>query len=474
MTVNALWRRVYATGEAVGADATSASLPWTDGTNGVGAAKGYDDATAADGKSVQFTAADDSSAWIETIVTNACRVSFDWKCSCEPLHKGKPYDYLGFSADGVRQGYVCGETGWTNVTCQVTGDGEHILRWTFIRDEDGSAGENCAWLANVAVVPSVTVIFTGGGATVGTAPAPITAYADENVAMPGPGTLAWPKHHFAGWTDGVNVFQEGVAYAAGAVKGPLTAVWQEDAPETFGEYLNWPEQSFTTGGDTEWTRDNGTSTDSYCLRSGIITHSQTSRLETVVFGAGTIRFSYKVDGEIFKKDVYDGLAFCIDGVQQGDLMGENAWTNKSFTVTGDERHVLSWLYVKDEEGDGGGADCAWLDEVIWVPSAEAGLAAWLAERSLTVETRAANGRTAAECYALGLDPALATNDFRIVSIELVDGKPKVEWEPKTNRWTGVEIQAVLKGAERLDGPWADVPEEGNPAFRFFKVVMELP
>jgi len=65
----------------------------------------------------------------------------------------------------------------------------------------------------------------------------------------------------------------------------------------------------------------------------------------------------------------------------------------------------------------------------------------------------ASGRTAAECYALGLDPADATNDFRIVSIEMVDGKPKVEWEPKTNRWTGSEIQAVLMGAERLDGPW---------------------
>ena len=50
-----------------------------------------------------------------------------------------------------------------------------------------------------------------------------------------------------------------------------------------------------------------------------------------------------------------------------------------------------------------------------------------------------------------------TNNFRIVSIEFVDGKSKVEWEPKTNRWTGAEIQAVLKGAERLEGPWADVP-----------------
>jgi len=73
----------------------------------------------------------------------------------------------------------------------------------------------------------------------------------------------------------------------------------------------------------------------------------------------------------------------------------------------------------------------------------------------------------------------ATNDFRIVSIELVDGKPKVEWEPKTNRWTGAEIRAVLKGAATLEGPWAEVPEDGGspgtarPTMRFFKVVVEV-
>ena len=88
----------------------------------------------------------------------------------------------------------------------------------------------------------------------------------------------------------------------------------------------------------------------------------------------------------------------------------------------------------------------------------------------------ANGRTATECYVLALDSALATDDFRIVSIEIVDGEPKVEWEPKVNRWTGAEIQAVLKGAERLDGEWKSV--EGatateKAAMRFFKVVVEV-
>ena len=37
-----------------------------------------------------------------------------------------------------------------------------------------------------------------------------------------------------------------------------------------------------------------------------------------------------------------------------------------------------------------------------------------------------------------------------MSIELVDGKPKVEWEPKTNHWTGAEIPAVLRGAATED------------------------
>ena len=30
-------------------------------------------------------------------------------------------------------------------------------------------------------------------------------------------------------------------------------------------------------------------------------------------------------------------------------------------------------------------------------------------------------------------------------------------------WMGAEIQAVLKGTERLEGPWEDVPEGGGSA-----------
>ena len=433
---------------------------WTTGEDGEALAEGCVDSTVAGGMSVRFTATDEASAWVETVVTNACRVSFDWKSSCEPLVKGRPFDYLAFTVDGVRKDFICDETDWTNVTFLVTGGGEHVLRWTFTRDEDGSSGEDCAWLANVEVTPSVTLTFANGGATAGAAPEPIAVYADESVVLPDQGSLAWPKHTFLGWSDSETLYEPGMEYII-VSNAVFVALWRrnelsapvitasetyeadsttvaiaadegatifytldgtdpkaarsESAPYqwipatpstiqyqmafevegsatvkaiavsddyfdsnvatatvtrltwTFGEYLNWPGQPFTTGDNAAWTRVKGVSVDGYALRSGAITHSQTSRLETVVFGPGTITFSCKVAGEIVKKVVWDGLAFCIDGVQQGDLMGNAEWAEKSFEVAGAGPHTLSWLYVKDEEGTEG-EDCSWLDCVTWIPA----------------------------------------------------------------------------------------------------------
>ena len=140
--------------------------------------------------------------------------------------------------------------------------------------------------------------------------------------------------------------------------------------KTLGECVNSGTFTFTTGGNAEWVRAYGESEDGFALRSGDITHSQTSRLDMVVNGSGVITFMCRVEGEIIRNIVFDGLAFCIDGVQQGTLIGDSSWTRKSFSVTGPGEHTLSWLYVKDYEGDGVGADCAWLDCVVWESVAE--------------------------------------------------------------------------------------------------------
>ena len=381
------------------------------------------------------------------VCTNDCRVSFKWKCSCEPLFKGNPYDYLSFSIDGVQQAFICGETDWTEQSYVVSGAGEHTFTWTYQKDAQDAAGEDCGWVKQVVVAPLVALSFDGGEADSGAAPAAMSFYADDDTAvLPGCGTLALANHSFAGWNDGEAVYAEGSACPYLKATQTLTAVWAANtlsapvitAPATyeadsatvmitaeegariyytldgavpsatstlytvpfevagsatiraiavrdnyfdsevsrfevtrltwtFGEYLNCDARVFTTSGDAEWVRAKGVSADGFALRSGAIGNSQTSRLETVVYGAGTVTFRCKVDGEIVKKIVYDGLAFCVDGVQQGDLMGDADWTEKSFAVAGDGRHVLGWLYVKDEDGNGGGEDCAWLDCITWTP-----------------------------------------------------------------------------------------------------------
>ena len=239
-------------------------------------------------------------------------------------------------------------------------------------------------------------------------------------------------------------------------------------------------QAVTTGGDADWMPvEDATAVGGSSARSGAIAPEEPTWTEMTVSGAGTLSFSWKADCEKDPRNrySYDFGAFAVDGNVTNRIDGTTPWQAVTVEIAEGGPHVLRWTYSKDDydEGDYVGNDCIWVDHVVWTPSGDAGLAAWLAERNLTADTQAANGRTAAECYVLGLDPADATNDFRIVSIEMVDGEPKVEWDPKTNRWTGAEIQAVLKGAETLDGEWKSV--EGataaeKAAMRFFKVVVE--
>ena len=92
---------------------------------------------------------------------------------------------------------------------------------------------------------------------------------------------------------------------------------------------------------------------------------------------------------------------------------------------------------------------------------------------------AANGRPVWACYAVGLDPQVATNDFRIASFPMkADGTPdlaRIVFDPPQAQWNVSGARAVVKGAATLDGPWGEVPAEGGALgesalpMRFFKV-----
>ncbi len=99
--------------------------------------------------------------------------------------------------------------------------------------------------------------------------------------------------------------------------------------------------------------------------------------------------------------------------------------------------------------------------------------------SVAVTNLAANGRKVWECYVLGLDPEVGTNDFKITSFPLnADGTPDLEhivFDPPQVRWNVPGARAVLKGAATLEGPWGEVGSAGGEsAYRFFKVEVVLP
>ena len=211
------------------------------------------------------------------------------------------------------------------------------VAWNYDEPFESDGTEKTVSLLNLPA--GVTATYTGNAAT---APGEYTAHA----------TLAY---------DTVNYLEPVVA--------DLT--WTITRPTTMGDFVNCPDLNFSTSGNADWYMVENESPDGFALRSGTIAHSQTSRLDVVISGPGTVSFWCRVEGEEFRGIVYDGLAFCVDGERQGDgLINSNEWVQLSFEVLGKGSHTLSWLYVKDDSGDGNGADCAWLDTVTWTSATE--------------------------------------------------------------------------------------------------------
>ena len=98
---------------------------------------------------------DGQESWVEASVDGAGEVSFWWKASSEH-YRQYVIDYALFSVDGQERLRIGGEQDWTNATVRVEGGGTHVLRWTYVKDDEMSGGSDCAWLD--------AVVWTPGGA----------------------------------------------------------------------------------------------------------------------------------------------------------------------------------------------------------------------------------------------------------------------------------------------------------------------
>ncbi len=134
-----------------------------------------------------------------------------------------------------------------------------------------------------------------------------------------------------------------------------------DALDTSG--LTW-----TSTGNLPWFSQTTTTHDGVdAAQSGAIGDSQSSSLETTVTGPGTMTFWWKVSSETN----YDYLRFYLNGVEQtgalAKISGTVDWVQKTVSIpTGSQ--TVKWTYSKDGSV-GSGSDTAWVDQVVWTPSA---------------------------------------------------------------------------------------------------------
>jgi len=231
----------------------------------------------------------------------------------------------------------------------------------------------------------------------------------------------------------------------GGLKSGYTTVTVTKHNLTLDEALNVSEGvTLTTGAESPWrpVYDSSAKAGDATARSGAIGNRTNTWLSAVVSGAGTLSFWCKVSCEHDDDNIFmcDRLMLYTNGVEISDwrMDGESGWVQRELTF-GSGENTVTWVYYKDKS-DAVGEDCAWVDGVTWTPTGGLGDAVvdvgggksvtvpgdWLTNITERIEAvggdvttalqmTAANGRlSVVECYVLGLDPQVATNDFKIV------------------------------------------------------------
>ncbi|MDP2172552.1 MAG: C25 family cysteine peptidase [Candidatus Cloacimonadaceae bacterium] len=157
------------------------------------------------------------------------------------------------------------------------------------------------------------------------------------------------------------------AYTASKTENTAIGLIIEDFES--GNFNSFP---WTFSGNLPWTiTGTGAYAGIYAAKSGTITHSQTSSMQTtrVLAASGTLTFWYKVTSEAG----YDYLKFYVDGAIQNTpgWAGTIGWTQASYTLAAGTR-VLRWEYMKDGSVSTGD-DCAWIDNIVFPASTSSGV-----------------------------------------------------------------------------------------------------
>ena len=260
-----------------------------------------------------------------------------------------------------------------------------------------------------------------------------------------------------------------------------------------GDTLGKPDHGFTTDGSdgVGWVKvDDTTAPNGEAMKSGVITHSQSSVLSTTVMGPGTLTFSWRTSCEDSGGQYdWDHAEFVVDGTVLLKRDGISSWAEETVRINGDGEHTVAWTYTKDDvEKDGDDAayvaGYGWASDYTETKTTAVPIPyAWLLQNDSEIvdefdayeaaaNATAANGFNKVwECYVMGISPTNEAAKFS-AKIEMKDGAPVVTWKPDLNTNGIVRIYKVY-GSETLEngGDW-QYPT--NSLHKFFKVTVEMP
>lgn len=141
---------------------------------------------------------------------------------------------------------------------------------------------------------------------------------------------------------------------------------QEDVKMTIGsisdnfesanfEFLEWEME-----GDADWTIDTENAYEGeFCIKSGAISHEETSTLKITRTYTSTSLVSFYV--KISSEESFDNLKFYIDDNFKIQWNGVSDWVKYSCVIE-EGVHTFKWSYVKDN-AESQNEDCAWLDMI---------------------------------------------------------------------------------------------------------------
>jgi alpha-tubulin suppressor-like RCC1 family protein len=179
-------------------------------------------------------------------------------------------------------------------------------------------------------------------------------------------------------------------------------------PLTLPGALNTTNLVWSGSGMAPWFAQTAVSHDGFAAaRSGAITDSQSSVLQTAVTGPGTLSFWWKVSSE----EDFDYLTFTVNGTAPVPaISGESGWEQVTLHLSS-ATNTLRWTYAKDESVSDG-LDAAWVDEVSFTPDLPAILASpqsqtVMAGASVTLSV-SATGQTACQWLKDGAELAGST------------------------------------------------------------------